>query len=113
MKLVATVLDALRKMGVAEPGRRIAIIRSWNTSTLLVKHGEFSVDEIAVISEFARTHSFDTVFYPSMPASAANRFNILEQAQLYDGVVALLGGDADDFVERYKFRITPAMRDRP
>jgi len=113
LKLVATVIAALRQMGVAEPGRRLAIIRSWNTSTLLVRNGEFSADDVAVIREFARSHSFDTAFYPSMPASAANRFNLLDQPFLFDGVTALLGKDAKDFVERYKFHIAPATDNKP
>ncbi len=113
LKLVATVLDALQAMGIAEPGRQLAMIRSWNTSTLLVKHGEFSGDDIAVIRAFARSRSFDTAFYPLMPARAANRFNRLDQPFLYDGVTALLGEDAEDFVARYKFHIAPATDDKP
>jgi hypothetical protein len=113
LKLVATALEALRKMGIAKPGRQLAMIRSWNTSTLLVRQGDFPVDDIAVIREFARSRSFDTVFYPAMPASAANRFNLLEQPFLYDGVTALLGTDADNFVQRYKFHIEPATDDKP
>ena len=113
LKLVATVVEALQETGIGEPGRQLAMIRSWNTSTLLVKKGEFSADDIAVIREFARSHSFDTAFYPSMPAHAANRFNLLDQAFLYDGITALLGKDADDFVERYKFHVAPATDDKP
>ncbi len=113
LKLVATALDALHKIGITEPGRQLAMIRSWNTSTLLIKRGEFSADDIALIREFARSRSFDTAFYPSMPASAANRFNLLEQAFLYDGITALLGEDADEFVARYKFYIAPATDNRP
>ena len=113
LKLVATAVEALHRMGIAEPGRRLAMIRSWNTSTLLIKHGEFSADDIAVIREFSRAHSFDTSYYPSMPASAANRFNLLDQAFLYDGVTALLGENGDDFVARYKFHIAPATDDKP
>ena len=113
LKLVATVLDTLRKMGVAEPERQIAMIRSWNTSTLLVRNGEFSADDLAVIREFARSHSFDTAFYPSMPASAANRFNLLEQPFLYDGITALLSDEANDFIGRYKFHIEPATDNKP
>ena len=113
LKLVATVLEALRDTGIAEPGRRLAIIRSWNTSTLLVKQGELSVDDVAGIREFARSHAFDTVFYPSMPASEANRFYLLDQPFFHDGVTALLGGDADGFVERYKFHIAPPTDDKP
>jgi len=113
LKLVATVIEALQEIGVAEPGRQLALIRSWNTSTLLVKNGEFSADDIAVIREFAHSRSFDTAFYPLMPASDANRFNLLDQPFLYDGVTALLGDDADDFVERYKFHLAPATDDKP
>ncbi len=113
LKLVATVLQALRQMGVAEPGRQMAMIRSWNTSTLLVRNGEFSGDDVAAIREFARSHSFDTAYYPSMPASAANRFNILDQPFLFDGITALLGNDANDFVDRYKFHIAPATDNKP
>ncbi len=113
LKLVATVIDALQAMGVENPGQQIVLIRSWNTTTLLVRNGEFSADDIAVIRRFARAHSFDTAFYPSMPAYDANRFNLLDQAFLYDGVNALLGEDADDFIARYKFHIAPATDNKP
>jgi len=113
LKLVATVIDALRMAGVTDPGRQLALIRSWNTSTLLVKNGEFSVSDIEVLREFARSHSFDTAFYPAMPARAANRFNRLPQPYLYEGISALLGEDADDFIARYKFYIAPATDNQP
>ena len=113
LKLVATVIEALRQMGVAEPEQQIAMIRSWNTSTLLVRNGVFSADDVAVIREFARSHSFDTAFYPAMPASDANRFNLLDKPFLFDGITALLGNDAQDYIERYKFHIAPATDDKP
>ena len=113
LKLVATVIEALRMEGVAHPGRQLALIRSWNTSTLLVRNGEFIKSDIDVLREFARSHSFDTAFYPSMPASDANRFNLLPQPYLYEGTSALLGEDADDFIERYKFNIAPATDNQP
>lgn len=113
LKLVAIVIEALRQSGAAEPGRQLAVVRSWNTSTLLVKNGEFSVDELAAIREFARSHSFDTAYYPGMPASDANRFNLLEEPYLYDGINALLGDEANDFIERYKFHIAPATDNQP
>jgi hypothetical protein len=113
LKLVATVIEALRMEGIAHPGRQLALIRSWNTSTLLVRNGEFIKSDIDVLREFARSHSFDTAFYPSMPASDANRFNLLPQPYLYEGTSALLGEDADDFIERYKFNIAPATDNQP
>ena len=113
LKLFATAVEALRHESVDQPGRRLAMIRSWNTSTLLIKNGELTNGDVAAIREFAQSHSFDVVFYPGMPKSDANRFNLLEQAYLHDGAVALLGDNAEDFLERYKFHIAPATDDRP
>ncbi len=113
LKLVATAIAALERSGVAEPGRRLAMIRSWNTSTLLVRNGEFGRDEISRLREFARSRSFDTAYYPGMPAGEANRYNLLARPWYFDGITALLGTDSADFRERYKFAIDPATDDRP
>lgn len=48
-----------------------------------------------------------------MLASEANRFNLLEQAYLYNGAIALLGDDAEELFERYKFHIEPATDNKP
>ena len=113
LKLFATCIAALREAGVAQPGLRLAMIRGWNTSTLLVKNGDFSQAEVAAISEFARTRSFDTVFYPGMEAAAANRFNRLQEPYLFDGALALLGDAAASYVDAYKFDIEPATDNKP
>jgi len=113
LKLFATAVEALRVSGIDESGRRLAVIRSWNTSTLLIKNNEFTHQDIAAVHEFAETHSFDTVYYPGMPKADANRFNQLEQPYLYNGAMALLGGKADDLLERYKFHIAPATDNQP
>jgi hypothetical protein len=113
VKLIATAIEALRQSGVSEPGRRIAMIRSWNTSTLLIKNGDLTASEIGRIREFARSRSFDTVYFPGMRAEAANRFNRLADPYLFDAASALLGDSTGDFFERYKFYVEPASDDRP
>ncbi len=113
LKLIATAIEALRREGAAYPERQIAVIRSWNTSTLLVRNSEFSANDIEMLREFARSRSFDTVFHASMPASDANRFNLISEPYLYEGTIALLGADPEDFIDRYKFHISPATDDRP
>ncbi|MCZ6912743.1 MAG: SAM-dependent methyltransferase [Proteobacteria bacterium] len=113
MKLFATVIEALRREGAAEPGQSIALIRSWNTSTLLVKKGNLSGQEIEIIREFCDINAFDTAFYPSMPASEANRYNVLDRPFLFEGAMALSGYGAAEYFERYKFQIEPATDDKP
>jgi hypothetical protein len=113
LKLAATVIEALRMAGVADPGRRLVAIRNWNTVTLLVKNGDFAEPGIAAVREFARQRSFDMAWYPAMPAAEANRFNRLDRPWLYQGIAALLGPGAGEFMDSYKFRIVPATDDRP
>jgi hypothetical protein len=113
LKLVATAIDTLDSLGVSEPEQRLVLIRSWNTSTLLIKNGTFTPNDVASIREFARSRSFDTAWFPGIRAIDANRFNVLNEPYLYDGTNALLSRGADEFIERYKFYIRPANDDQP
>jgi len=113
LRLFATAAAALHRRGVAEPGHALAMIRSWNTITLLVKNGTFSPAEIAVIRDFARLRSFDTVYLPGIGAAQANVFNQLERDDFFAGTQALLGPGRAEFLERYKFNLQPTSDDRP
>jgi len=113
LKLVNTVIAALRKDGVEDPGDRMAVIRGWNTVTLLVKNGALDDSDIAAVQDFARRRSFDTVHHPSMPPDRANRYNRLDRPWFHEGVQTLLGPDARDFEQRYKFNIEAATDERP
>jgi hypothetical protein len=113
LKIVATAIDALRHAGVKSPADHLVVMRSWATSTLLIRNGPFTTDEVAALRAFARLRSFDMAWYPGMTRAQANRFNRLETPYLFDGISALLGDTANDFVERYKFDIEPASDDRP
>lgn len=113
LKLFATAASALKRNGVADPARRLAMIRGWKTYTLLLKNGDFSAREIAAIKDFCHARSFDPAYYPGMLREEANRYNQLAQPYFFDGAMALLGSQARDFIDRYKFHIEPATDDRP
>jgi hypothetical protein len=98
---------------VAEPGRRLALIRGWKTATLLVKNGDFSATEIDRLRAFCTARSFDVAWYPGMAAAEANRYNQLERPYYHAAMRALLGPARQDFIERYKYRLEPASDDRP
>ncbi len=113
LRLFATALAAFKKMGVADAGQRLALIRTWSTTTLLVKNGALSSIEIAKIRAFADERSFDVAYYPGMRREEANRYNVLEQPYFFDGATALLGPDRVSFLGRYKFDVSPTTDDRP
>ena len=113
LKLFATALAALDGMGVPAPEKRLAMIRTWSTITLLIKNGTLSSAEIAKIHAFADERSFDLAYCPGMSREQANRYNLLDQPYLFDGATALLGPDRASFLARYKFDVSPATDDRP
>lgn len=113
LKLFATSVAALENLGAADPARHLALIRGWNTATLLVKKTPFGAPELAAIRQFCDSRSFDVAFYPGMPRSEANRFNLLDEPFFHDGAVALSGSGRGDFLRRYKFHLRPATDERP
>ncbi len=113
LKLFATALQALEQEGVAEPGRSLAMVRSWNTVTLLVRNGDIETEQAGTARRFARERSFDLVYLPDLATDEANRANILQKPYFFDGARALAGPDRSDFLRRYKFDIRPATDDRP
>ena len=104
VKLFATAVEALRRNGVAEPGARLAMIRSWNTATILVKNGAFEPQEIAALRAFATARSFDIAWAPGLRSAETNRFNILERPYLYEAATALLGPDPQTFLRTTSLR---------
>src|SRR5215216_1952779 len=113
LRLFATAVSALERRGIGEPGGHLALVRSWNTTTLLVKNDPLTGLDMAKIRRFADQRAFDLAFLPGMAREEANRFNILDQPQFFDGAVALLGPEPDEFLRGYKFDIAPTTDDRP
>lgn len=114
LKLFATAAESLERMGVKEPGHQLILIRSWKTSTILIKNGVFTGQDIEVLRDFCEARSFDLGYYPGMVAAEANRHNILDRPYFFEGTTALLNkAEGKDFLNRYKFNIEPATDDRP
>lgn len=112
IKLFATAVRALAQSGL-DPRTRLVWIRGWSTSTLLVRNEAFTATELAAVRAFCTARSFDTAYYPGMPAAAANRYNRLEHPWFFAAARALLGPAAQRFLENYKFDVAPTTDDRP
>lgn len=113
VKLLATVIAALRERGVAAPGARLAMIRSWQTSTLIVKNGALDAREQSAIRAFCARLGFDLAYLPRMEAAEANRFHRTARPYLYEAAQALLSPQAERYIGDYKFDVAPARDDRP
>lgn len=112
-KLLATVINSLKLDNANQPQQQIILIRSWQTSTLIVKNGLITPTEVSQLKQFSRERNFDLVYYPGIKEQEANQFNILPQPYLYLAAQALLSKQSDDFIDAYKFNIDPATDDKP
>jgi spermidine synthase len=113
LKLFQTALVALEEVGVSEPWRQLALMRSWDATLLLVKNGPLTASDLERIREFAAARSFDLAYLPGMRAEEANRYNVLDRPYFFEGARALIGPERQDFLEQYKFSLVPATDERP
>ena len=113
LKMFATAVTALKQLGVSEPEQHLILIRNWQTSTLLVKNGRFSSEELDAVKTFSNARGFDLAYAPGLKDDLVNRFNILEHPIFFQAATALLGKQQAEFIEQYKFNLQPATDDKP
>ncbi len=111
LKLVALSKYALEKQGI-DPDKRILIIRSWSTATLMTKKIPFTEEEIKNIKSFCRSMFFDLVYYPGIKTDEVNQFNVVEDAIYYRSILQILT-DYDSFKKNYLFNIKYPTDDKP
>ncbi len=112
LKLLATAIAALQGLDL-DPAHRLAVIRGWDTVTLMVARNELSAADLTTVRHFASEHSFDLAYLPGLKESETNRFNRLPEPYLHRAALALLGPRRAAFTEAYAFDIEPARDDRP
>lgn len=113
VKLVITAIEALERLGIRSPASHIAMVRNWNSVSVLLSRTPFSSPEVQSIVRFCEERSFDTEFVPGVARSAANRFNLMDQPYLHDAVVAATSGERAKFIREYKFNVGPSTDNRP
>ena len=113
LKLLATAIDALQARDIEQPGKQLMLIRGWQTSTLLIKNGSFTTDEINAMQLFCRSRAFDVAWYPDMNVTEANHHNQFKEPYFHQAAQALLGPDRQSFLDSYKFNVNPATDDQP
>jgi hypothetical protein len=113
LKLFATGIEALRASGIEDPGQHLILIRGWQTSTLLIKNGVVSTQDLERVRAFCAARSFDVAWYPGIKREASNRYNRLREPWFHDAAQALLGEAPEGFLNDYKFNLHPASDDQP
>ena len=72
LKLYATMAAAARQVGQAEPAQSFYAVSSYlSTTTVLYKRGGFTGDEIAKLTAFTKSLSFDEVYHAGLAINAS------------------------------------------
>ena len=113
LKLFATAVEMLRSLGL-DPRSRLALIRGWQTSTLLIKSGALTGDDVARLRAFCDERGFDPAWFAGIEPGEVNRRHRVPRPWLHEGAVALLGDDADRISRATtSSTIAPATDERP
>lgn len=114
LRFLNLAVRALEAAGAAHPDRQVAVLRDYQTLTLLAKAGELMPAEVASIVAFADSRAYDVVYAPGVAASAANRYHVLPGAEHREGFLQVLSPEAGRrLVETYPYDLRPPTDDRP
>ncbi len=138
-KLLTTVIEALNKRGVKDPGRHLFVFDSLlSTATILVKNSEFTETDRQILLQFLKKTSFEPCYYAGMSNPGKNFLAILQAYQnrftsptgsapatagpsldftpkdfYYYTIDWLLSGKASQLYRQYLFNILPVTDNRP
>ena len=114
LRLWGTAYNALKRLGFAHPADHIAMLRNWDTFTLII--GKQIIDTQAVI-EFVRQRNFDLVFLKGINSGLANKFNVFDEPYHFHQIAQLAkaytGGKETVFFETYLLDIAPRSDRHP
>jgi hypothetical protein len=83
-KLLATVVEAARREGGADPRERLFVFHDFlSTATIMVKRSPFTPTQVEELRSFCRRMAFDVPYYPGMAADDAGLAKTL--AGIWDG----------------------------
>ena len=115
IRLWATAYEALRYIGKDSPELHLAMLRNWDTFTLIISAAPIQCSDSLV--NFAQNMNFDMVFLPKTDMSLVNRFNVFERPYYFDELEKLknayLNQSESQYFAQYFLDVAPQGDDRP
>ncbi|MGD8442235.1 MAG: hypothetical protein PVI94_01995 [Desulfobacterales bacterium] len=114
LRLWSTAYETLIKNGVARPGKHLALLRNFDTFTLLISKSQINIQRVV---EFCQQKNFDPVFIDGMQREMANRFNVFDAPFHFQEIsqlaAAYQSGRQDNFFRMYLLDVAPQSDKRP
>lgn len=117
LRLWASAYEGLKMTGALNPAEHLAILRNWDTFTLLVFKKPLSLTTKTHLENFAENLNFDIVFVPGVKSEQANRFNKFDAPYHFMEVnrlaAAYRNGQEKAYFKSYLLDVHPQSDDRP
>jgi len=115
IRLWATAYESLRSLEIKNPGKHIAVLRNWNTFTMIVSAQPFN--DRTMLKDVSRNLNFDMVYLPGISKKNVNRFNIFDAPYHYNEINRLAEayrlGTEKTYFENYPMDVFPQTDNRP
>jgi hypothetical protein len=115
IRLWATAYESLRMQGIKHPGAHLAMLRNWDTFTLIISAK--SINNLEKLKKFALNRNFDFVFSPAMDRKTVNKFNIFAQPYHFLEIKRLTdayrANEQNQYYHQYLLDVVPQSDNRP
>jgi len=116
IRLWAASFEGLRAYGVRNPEKNLAVLRNWDSYTLIASTRSLH-DLTPLLQSFAKKNNFDVVYLDKIEEKEINRFNIFKAPYHYLAVnrlkQAYRKGTESDFFSGYPLDVGPQSDQRP
>lgn len=127
LRIMNTLIEASKRIGLEDMDMRTAVIRTWDTVTIMIKKTPFSEAELKKIRAFLEKRRFDIVYLPDTIEDETNRFVKMASNDYFMAFQSLLKGrrapqkvsefsgnpNRKEFERAYTFDISPVFDDAP
>jgi phage shock protein PspC (stress-responsive transcriptional regulator) len=114
LRLVATLIESLRRRGAERPGDALVAFRGIQTLTALVRPDGWPPEALDQVRASAGALRYDLVWTPDIAPEEANRYNVMPSPAHYQAVRDLLAApDPRAFYAAYRYAVAPTTDDRP
>jgi hypothetical protein len=114
LRLWSSAYEALEQTGVEKPENHLAMLRNFDTFTLLISKPPINLQGLEM---FAGRRNFDLIYLPDLDPERVNRFNVFDKPFYYEAIKGLAEmyrtGRANDFFDNYYLDVAPQSDRRP
>jgi len=112
VRVMATVLEALRRRGADRPADHVAAFRSMRTMTFVVSPRVLTPAERSALRDFTARLGYDLTWLADLRAGETNRHLRLPRPAYHEALSGLVA-DPAEFVRAHPFDVRPTTDDRP